>query len=138
MGKYVSDFQKYVSIQLMDYVAEQTGGSYASSGLLKKVRSGIENICISAFGRERILSIRRDSSRILRACLSDQQMGITNKFLKFFDSKNKKKTDVISLIIHEIASNISSGEYRKEQSMIKRSWSEKLKSEQSSQNLEKA
>ena len=138
MRKLSKDLMKYVGFQLADYVNEQAGGGYVSSGLMRKIRSGIENICVSTFGQEHILPIKRGSSKILRTCLQNRQMGITSKLLKLFDSKNTSSANVISKIVDEIAHSNVSDEYKSEQNMIKRSWHEKLKAESDSKNLEKA
>lgn len=138
MAKLSNDLVKYVSLQLADYVNEQTGSGYVSTGLMRKIKSGIENICISTFGKENAGPIRRDSSKILRACLQNRQLGIASKFLKFIDSKSSPSSNVISKIVGELAHSNISDEYKSEQNMIKRSWRDKLKSEPKSQNLEKA
>lgn len=132
------DLKKYTIIQILDYVQSMAKDEYVSRQTMKKLKSGVENICLAAFGQEHIKLIKKEVPKIIRASLDARQMGLGGKFLKFLDKKRKKRSDEIYTIFSDILNRDRSVSANIVQSdIVKHSWIDKIKHDRSSKTKQR-
>lgn len=133
-----SDLKKYTIMQILDYVQSMAKDEFVSRSTMKKLKMGVENICLSAFGKENMKLIKKEVPKIIRASLDARQMGFGAKVLKFLDKKRKKRSDEIYNIFSDILNrDRCSSTSLIPSDVVKHSWIDKIKLERSNRSKQR-
>lgn len=125
MSNFSQELKRYTIIQILDFVHEQVDEKFVSRSMMRNLKTGVENICNEAFGRDNLKAIKAEVPRIVRASLEAKQMGIGGKVLRFLDARRKKQTNEINSIFTDILNCDKSVKYSKQTSVFQKSKSQK-------------
>lgn len=132
------DLIKYTVIQILDFVHEIAHDEFVSRSTMKKLKIGVENICLEAFGRESLKLIKKEVPKIIRASMDAPQMGIGSKVLKFFDTRRKKRSDEIYDIFSDLLHRDKNISAALQSDVVRHSWVDKIRSERATKAKQKA
>lgn len=124
-----SELKKYTTHQILDFVHSQAHDKFVSRSLMKKLKTGVENICLEAFGKDNLKLIKKEVPKIIRASLDARQMGLGNKFLKFLDSRRQKRSDEIYDLFNDILHREKGASSSFQSDLVRHSWADKFRSE---------